>query len=171
MFFCKKCVLTPCSVPCCTQAAAAKGVSVSTTWLSTVALSWLTSTATVKRTQSSTTLPNMVSFKLSVQRHSNMCEWESVENHSLLPSTRSFPSSRFCSTADVFVSSCSAAFRGILNNPTKAVRDTLVNQCAQILACYRKNCASPSSAGQVLKHIYSPHPPTLNQFCKSFLQE
>lgn len=44
-----------------------------------------------------------------------------------------------------------AAFRGVLNNPTKAVRDTLVNQCAQILACYRKNCASPSSAGQVLQ--------------------
>lgn len=42
-----------------------------------------------------------------------------------------------------------AAFRGVLNNPTKSVRDTLVNQCAQILACYRKNCASPSSAGQV----------------------
>lgn len=46
---------------------------------------------------------------------------------------------------------CVAAFRGVLNNPTKAVRDTLVNQCAQILACYRKNCASPSSAGQVPK--------------------
>lgn len=36
-----------------------------------------------------------------------------------------------------------------MNNPTKNVRDSLVNQCAQILACYRKNCASPSSAGQV----------------------
>lgn len=47
------------------------------------------------------------------------------------------------------------AFRGILNNPTKAVRDTLVNQCAQILACYRKNCASPSSAGQVLKTTHA----------------
>uniref|UniRef100_A0A672IZ82 SEC24 homolog C, COPII coat complex component n=1 Tax=Salarias fasciatus TaxID=181472 RepID=A0A672IZ82_SALFA len=39
---------------------------------------------------------------------------------------------------------------GVLNNPTKAVRDTLINQCAQILACYRKNCASPSSAGQLI---------------------
>lgn len=45
-----------------------------------------------------------------------------------------------------------AAFRGLLNNPTKAVRETLVNQCAQILACYRKNCASPSSAGQVRRN-------------------
>lgn len=25
-----------------------------------------------------------------------------------------------------------------------------MNQCAQILACYRKNCASPSSAGQLI---------------------
>lgn len=41
------------------------------------------------------------------------------------------------------------AYRGLLNNPTKNVRDSLVNHCAQILACYRKNCASPSSAGQV----------------------
>lgn len=41
------------------------------------------------------------------------------------------------------------AYRGVLNNPVKTVRDTLINQCAQILACYRKNCASPSSAGQV----------------------
>lgn len=44
-----------------------------------------------------------------------------------------------------------AAFRGVLSSPTKVVRDALVNQCAQILACYRKNCASPSSAGQVLQ--------------------
>ncbi|KAG8435097.1 hypothetical protein GDO86_013160 [Hymenochirus boettgeri] len=42
------------------------------------------------------------------------------------------------------------AYRGVLSNPTKTVRDTLINQCAQILACYRKNCASPSSAGQLI---------------------
>lgn len=42
------------------------------------------------------------------------------------------------------------AYRGVLNNPTKTVRDSLINQCAQILACYRKNCASPSSAGQLI---------------------
>ena len=48
------------SVPCCTPAAADRGASASTTWLSTVALSWLTSTATVRQTQSSTSSPNMV---------------------------------------------------------------------------------------------------------------
>nr|XP_023659096.1 protein transport protein Sec24C-like isoform X3 [Paramormyrops kingsleyae] len=42
------------------------------------------------------------------------------------------------------------AYRSILSNPTKVVRDSLINQCAQILACYRKNCASPSSAGQLI---------------------
>lgn len=42
------------------------------------------------------------------------------------------------------------AYRSVLSSPTKNVRDSLVNQCAQILACYRKNCASPSSAGQLI---------------------
>lgn len=42
-----------------------------------------------------------------------------------------------------------AAYRAVLNNSTKTVRESLINQSAQILACYRKNCASPSSAGQV----------------------
>ncbi len=34
-------------------------------------------------------------------------------------------------------------------NP-KAVREQLITSCASILACYRKNCASPSSAGQLI---------------------
>lgn len=34
-------------------------------------------------------------------------------------------------------------------NP-KAVKDGLINNCAHILACYRKHCASPSSAGQLI---------------------
>lgn len=32
----------------------------------------------------------------------------------------------------------------------KAVKDELETRCAQILACYRKNCASPTSAGQLI---------------------
>lgn len=51
--------------------------------------------------------------------------------------------------SDCAVSLAHPAYRGVLNNPVKTVRDTLITQCAQILACYRKNCASPSSAGQV----------------------
>uniref|UniRef100_A0A3P9H3G1 SEC24 homolog C, COPII coat complex component n=1 Tax=Oryzias latipes TaxID=8090 RepID=A0A3P9H3G1_ORYLA len=57
---------------------------------------------------------------------------------------------RNCETDTIINFLSKYAFRGVLNNPTKAVRDTLVNQCAQILACYRKNCASPSSAGQLI---------------------
>ncbi|XP_057682011.1 protein transport protein Sec24C isoform X2 [Corythoichthys intestinalis] len=57
---------------------------------------------------------------------------------------------RNCETDTIINFLCKYAFRGILNNPTKSVRDTLVNQCAQILACYRKNCANPSSAGQLI---------------------
>ncbi|XP_032429566.1 protein transport protein Sec24C isoform X2 [Xiphophorus hellerii] len=57
---------------------------------------------------------------------------------------------RNCETDTIINYFAKYAFRGIANNPTKAVRDTLVNQCAQILACYRKNCASPSSAGQLI---------------------
>lgn len=54
--------------------------------------------------------------------------------------------------SDCAVSLSHPAYRGVLNSPVKTVRDTLITQCAQILACYRKNCASPSSAGQVGKY-------------------
>ncbi|XP_029311491.1 protein transport protein Sec24C isoform X3 [Cottoperca gobio] len=57
---------------------------------------------------------------------------------------------RNCETDTIINFFSKYAFRGLLNNPTKSVRDTLINQCAQILACYRKNCASPSSAGQLI---------------------
>ncbi|XP_049838119.1 protein transport protein Sec24C isoform X1 [Schistocerca gregaria] len=38
----------------------------------------------------------------------------------------------------------------LLESTPKSVKDGLVNRCAQMLACYRKNCASPSSAGQLI---------------------
>ena len=40
------------------------------------------------------------------------------------------------------------------SNP-KAVKENMMQQCAQILACYRKNCASPSSAGNT-RQVASP---------------
>ncbi|XP_038265220.1 protein transport protein Sec24C isoform X4 [Dermochelys coriacea] len=57
---------------------------------------------------------------------------------------------RNCETDTLINCLAKFAYRGVLNNPVKTVRDTLINQCAQILACYRKNCASPSSAGQLI---------------------
>ncbi|XP_063076747.1 protein transport protein Sec24C isoform X2 [Engraulis encrasicolus] len=57
---------------------------------------------------------------------------------------------RNCETDTIINFFAKYAFRSVLNGPTKNVRDSLINQCAQILACYRKNCASPSSAGQLI---------------------
>merc|ERR1712106_424581 len=38
----------------------------------------------------------------------------------------------------------------LMETSPKAVKEGLMAQCATILACYRKNCASPSSAGQLI---------------------
>ncbi|XP_053306347.1 protein transport protein Sec24C isoform X2 [Spea bombifrons] len=57
---------------------------------------------------------------------------------------------RNCETDTLINFFAKFAYRGVLSNPTKTVRDSLINQSAQILACYRKNCASPSSAGQLI---------------------
>ena len=37
-----------------------------------------------------------------------------------------------------------------MESTPKAVKEALISNCANILACYRKNCASPSSAGQLI---------------------
>ncbi|XP_018766466.1 protein transport protein Sec24C isoform X4 [Serinus canaria] len=57
---------------------------------------------------------------------------------------------RNCETDTLINYLAKHAYRGVLSSPVKTVRDALINQCAQILACYRKNCASPSSAGQLI---------------------
>lgn len=57
---------------------------------------------------------------------------------------------QFCDwCADPPHSHSRSAYRAILNQPLKNVREILVNQTAHMLACYRKNCASPSAASQV----------------------
>lgn len=43
-----------------------------------------------------------------------------------------------------------SAYRAMLSQPLKTVREILVNQTAHMLACYRKNCASPSAASQLI---------------------
>lgn len=43
-----------------------------------------------------------------------------------------------------------SAYRAMLNQPLKTVREILVNQTGHMLACYRKNCASPSAASQLI---------------------
>uniref|UniRef100_A0A3B3RAW5 SEC24 homolog D, COPII coat complex component n=1 Tax=Paramormyrops kingsleyae TaxID=1676925 RepID=A0A3B3RAW5_9TELE len=41
-----------------------------------------------------------------------------------------------------------SAYRAMVNQPLKAVREILVNQTSHMLACYRKHCASPSAVSQ-----------------------
>ncbi|XP_068961003.1 protein transport protein Sec24D isoform X2 [Petaurus breviceps papuanus] len=43
-----------------------------------------------------------------------------------------------------------SAFMAVLTQPLKTVRDILVHQTAHMLACYRKNCASPSAVSQLI---------------------
>ncbi|XP_077998955.1 protein transport protein Sec24C-like [Glandiceps talaboti] len=38
----------------------------------------------------------------------------------------------------------------IVHSTPKVIRENIINQCATILTCYRKNCASPSSPGQLI---------------------
>ncbi|XP_064620101.1 protein transport protein Sec24C-like isoform X2 [Lineus longissimus] len=42
------------------------------------------------------------------------------------------------------------AIRTVLSSGPKQVREHIMNMCANILGCYRKKCASPSSAGQLI---------------------
>ncbi|KYB24587.1 protein transport protein Sec24C [Tribolium castaneum] len=53
-----------------------------------------------------------------------------------------------CDTIINYVSK-QATYKLYEHNP-KAVKDSIVTRAAQILASYRKNCASPSSAGQLI---------------------
>ncbi|KAM4714424.1 protein transport protein Sec24D isoform 1-T2 [Anableps anableps] len=55
-----------------------------------------------------------------------------------------------CETDSLINFFAKSAYRAILNQPVKNVRDILVNQTAHMLACYRKNCASPSAASQLI---------------------
>uniref|UniRef100_A0A8C0INJ5 SEC24 homolog D, COPII coat complex component n=1 Tax=Chelonoidis abingdonii TaxID=106734 RepID=A0A8C0INJ5_CHEAB len=41
-----------------------------------------------------------------------------------------------------------SAFKAILSQPLKTIREILVSQTARMLACYRKNCASPSAVSR-----------------------
>uniref|UniRef100_A0A8C5QY36 Protein transport protein Sec24C n=1 Tax=Leptobrachium leishanense TaxID=445787 RepID=A0A8C5QY36_9ANUR len=73
-----------------------------------------------------------------------------IHNMSLSCCTQLADLYRNCETDTLINFFAKFAYRGVLSNPTKSVRESLINQCAQILACYRKNCASPSSAGQLI---------------------
>uniref|UniRef100_A0A8C7H7M8 SEC24 homolog D, COPII coat complex component n=1 Tax=Oncorhynchus kisutch TaxID=8019 RepID=A0A8C7H7M8_ONCKI len=67
-----------------------------------------------------------------------------------------------------------SAYRAMLNQPLKTVKEILVNQAAHMLACYRKNCASPSAAmspvcirGLILPDAMKVFPVYLNSLLKT----
>ncbi|XP_044284452.1 protein transport protein Sec24D [Varanus komodoensis] len=61
-----------------------------------------------------------------------------------------------------------SAYKAILSQPLKTVREILVNQTARMLACYRKNCASPSAVSQlILPDAMKVLPVYMNSLLKS----
>ncbi|NWQ64072.1 SC24D protein, partial [Neopipo cinnamomea] len=57
---------------------------------------------------------------------------------------------RTCETDALINFFAKSAFKAILSQPLKTVRDILVNQTAHMLACYKKNCASPATVSQLI---------------------
>ncbi|KAI1887723.1 hypothetical protein AGOR_G00193260 [Albula goreensis] len=61
-----------------------------------------------------------------------------------------------------------SAYRAMVNQPLKAVREILVSQTARMLACYRKHCASPSAVSQlILPDAMKVLPVYMNSLLKS----
>uniref|UniRef100_A0A8C1DUP1 SEC24 homolog D, COPII coat complex component n=1 Tax=Cyprinus carpio carpio TaxID=630221 RepID=A0A8C1DUP1_CYPCA len=72
-----------------------------------------------------------------------------IHNLSLNCSSQLSELYKSCETDALINFFAKSAYRAMLNQPLKTVREILVNQTAHMLACYRKNCASPSAASQV----------------------
>uniref|UniRef100_A0A8C6PZR6 SEC24 homolog D, COPII coat complex component n=1 Tax=Nothobranchius furzeri TaxID=105023 RepID=A0A8C6PZR6_NOTFU len=72
-----------------------------------------------------------------------------VHNLSLNCSSQLSELYKSCETDALINFFAKSAYRAILTQPVKNVREILVNQTAHMLACYRKNCASPSAVSQV----------------------
>ncbi|XP_036967932.1 protein transport protein Sec24D isoform X1 [Acanthopagrus latus] len=73
-----------------------------------------------------------------------------IHNLSLTCSSQLSELYKSCETDSLINFFVKSAYRAILNQPLKNVREILVNQTAHMLACYRKNCASPSAASQLI---------------------
>uniref|UniRef100_A0A8C2DZI4 SEC24 homolog D, COPII coat complex component n=1 Tax=Cyprinus carpio TaxID=7962 RepID=A0A8C2DZI4_CYPCA len=71
-----------------------------------------------------------------------------IHNLSLNCSSQLSELYKSCETDALINFFAKSAYRAMLNQPLKTVREILVNQTAHMLACYRKNCASPSAASQ-----------------------
>ncbi|KAK7909734.1 hypothetical protein WMY93_014418 [Mugilogobius chulae] len=74
-----------------------------------------------------------------------------------------------CETDSLINFFAKSAYRAILKQPIKNVREILVNQTAHMLACYRKNCASATSAASqlILPDLMKVFPVYMNSLMKS----
>ncbi|XP_017569438.1 protein transport protein Sec24D [Pygocentrus nattereri] len=73
-----------------------------------------------------------------------------VHNLSLNCSSQLSELYKSCETDALINFFAKSAYHAILNQPVKTVREILVKQTAHMLACYRKHCASPSAASQLI---------------------
>uniref|UniRef100_A0A671RF79 SEC24 homolog D, COPII coat complex component n=1 Tax=Sinocyclocheilus anshuiensis TaxID=1608454 RepID=A0A671RF79_9TELE len=72
-----------------------------------------------------------------------------IHNLSLNCSSQLSELYKSCETDALINFFAKSAYRAMLTQPLKTVREILVNQTAHMLACYRKNCASLSAASQI----------------------
>ncbi|XP_046852645.1 protein transport protein Sec24D-like isoform X2 [Xenia sp. Carnegie-2017] len=72
--------------------------------------------------------------------------------HNLALSTCSQLTDLFrCCEMDTFANYVAKrAIKEVTTSVPKTIRENIVNQAASVLACYRQNCAAPSSAGQLI---------------------
>ncbi|XP_075837573.1 protein transport protein Sec24D [Microtus pennsylvanicus] len=73
-----------------------------------------------------------------------------IHNLALNCSTQLADLYKSCETDALINFFAKSAFKAVLNQPLKVIREILVNQTAHMLACYRKHCASPSAASQLI---------------------
>uniref|UniRef100_A0A671LPJ2 Protein transport protein Sec24D-like n=1 Tax=Sinocyclocheilus anshuiensis TaxID=1608454 RepID=A0A671LPJ2_9TELE len=73
-----------------------------------------------------------------------------IHNLSLNCSSQLSELYKSCETDALINFFAKSAYRAMLTQPLKTVREILVNQMAHMLACYRKSCASPSAASQLI---------------------
>ncbi|XP_018418437.1 PREDICTED: protein transport protein Sec24D isoform X2 [Nanorana parkeri] len=73
-----------------------------------------------------------------------------VHNISLSCSPQLADLYKSCETDALINFFAKSAYKATLHHPLKTVRDVLINQTAHMLACYRKNCASPSAVSQLI---------------------
>ncbi|KAJ8262291.1 hypothetical protein GJAV_G00164780 [Gymnothorax javanicus] len=91
-----------------------------------------------------------------------------IHNISLNCSSQLAELYRSCDTDALVNFFAKSAYRSMLNQPLKTVREILVNQTAHMLACYRKNCASPSTVSQlILPDAMKVFPVYMNSLMKS----